>query len=329
MIVLALTMLLWILVWALALSGSGSAQPSLREQAEHELHLDTRSRVDVRRDLRTAIFGRSQLPKGAAKVAASTTVYPGAKTVQEVTAPVSYGPASRSHLLHAREPNGRLLIHHSGHNREKTALEAAQHEISFFLRRGFDVLAVDMPRHGENRAEVAPTCPVTVEDSAYDHAVYACAKHPLEPFIAPVVKALNALKYERVAMMGLSGGGWATGVVSAIDPRIERSYPVAGTWPVYLREHDGTPSSLGDYEQRYRPMLEAASYLDQYALAERQLQVFNARDDCCFRGPGFRTYVPVVQSVTPGFRARLDRFATGHEVSRWALELIYRDLTGR
>ena len=32
-------------------------------------------------------------------------------------------------------------------------------------------------------------------------------------------------------MVGISGGGWTTGVYSALDPRIEKSFVVAGTAP--------------------------------------------------------------------------------------------------
>src|SRR5437016_10127528 len=71
-------------------------------------------------------------------------------------------------------------------------------------------------------------------------------------FYKPLVVAMNYVEdhytYESVYMTGLSGGGWTTTVYAALDPRIERSYPVAGSAPNYLRVgYEG----LGDVEQDY------------------------------------------------------------------------------
>jgi hypothetical protein len=51
-----------------------------------------------------------------------------------------------------------------------------------------------------------------------------------------------------VDMIGLSGGGWTTAMMAAIDQRIELSVPVAGTAPLYARNAD-PGGCLGDAEQ--------------------------------------------------------------------------------
>ena len=61
--------------------------------------------------------------------------------------------------------------------------------------------------------------------------------------------------------MGISGGGWVTGVYSAIDTRIEKSFPVAGTTPIFLRLNN--PTNFGDYEQRVPNFYSIANYLEQ------------------------------------------------------------------
>ena len=48
-------------------------------------------------------------------------------------------------------------------------------------------------------------------------------------------------------MAGLSGGGWTTTLVGALDPRIDRLYPVSGSLPMHLRRT--LKSDLGDWEQ--------------------------------------------------------------------------------
>ena len=53
-------------------------------------------------------------------------------------------------------------------------------------------------------------------------------------FLEPVVRSINyavSLGYTRIVMAGLSGGGWTTTMLAAIDPRITLAMPVAGSIP--------------------------------------------------------------------------------------------------
>lgn len=65
-------------------------------------------------------------------------------------------------------------------------------------------------------------------------------------------------------MMGLSGGGWTTVLYAALDPRIMRSYPVAGSWPIYLRF--ASPRDWGDYEETIPELYKTVNYLEMYIL---------------------------------------------------------------
>ena len=85
-------------------------------------------------------------------------------------------------------------------------------------------------------------------------------------------------------MVGLSGGGWTTNLISALDDRIKYSFNVAGSIPLYYRER----GSIGDIEQ-YLPQLyrDIAGYPDLYILGafgkgRKQVQILNRQDDCCF-----------------------------------------------
>jgi hypothetical protein len=67
------------------------------------------------------------------------------------------------------------------------------------------------------------------------HELFSCFDHGLQFFITPVVSVvdwLRALGYRDISMGGLSGGGWTTVVAAALEPRIKRSFPVAGTKPI-------------------------------------------------------------------------------------------------
>ena len=111
-------------------------------------------------------------------------------------------------------------------------------------------------------------------------------------FVEPITVFLNyaveEYAYDLVAMVGLSGGGWTTTLYAALDPRIARSYPVAGTLPLYLE-------SGGDYEQTHPGLYALANYPELYVLGtyegeRRQIQVLNRYDPCCFGGTEYVLY---------------------------------------
>ena len=105
----------------------------------------------------------------------------------------------------------------------------------------------------------------------------------------------------RVAMTGLSGGGWQTAVLSAIDERITTIIPVAGHSPVWQRVN--CASDIGDLEQNPVDLCTVTDYDLMTALfAPRPtLLIYNLRDDCCFRSR--RTYQSIYKPVKPLFES--------------------------
>ena len=107
-------------------------------------------------------------------------------------------------------------------------------------------------------------------------------------FLEPEIVSLNYLllknNYKNINMVGLSGGGWTTNLLAAIDDRIKYSFSVAGSMPLYYR----SDASMGDIEQ-FLPELyrDIAGYPDLYVLGaygkgRKQVQILNRKDDCCF-----------------------------------------------
>ena len=88
----------------------------------------------------------------------------------------------------------------------------------------------------------------------------------------------------RIGVTGLSGGGWQTIVLSALDPRVTASTPVAGFCTLTTAiEH---PEYAGDdAEQNASDFRQGVDYAQLMAMRAPRptLLIYNATDDCCFR----------------------------------------------
>jgi dienelactone hydrolase len=88
----------------------------------------------------------------------------------------------------------------------------------------------------------------------------------------------------RIAVTGLSGGGWQTIVLSSLDPRVTAAIPVAGFCSLATAiEH---PEYAGDdVEQNASDFRQGVDYAQLAAMRAPRptLLIYNAEDDCCFR----------------------------------------------
>ena len=104
----------------------------------------------------------------------------------------------------------------------------------------------------------------------------------------------------RIGVTGLSGGGWQTITLSALDERVSVSVPVAGYSSLVSRiERLG---DVGDVEQNPTDLLLYADYPHLTAMRAPRptLLIYNAEDDCCFRAPLVKPYI--FDQVVPFFR---------------------------
>lgn len=104
---------------------------------------------------------------------------------------------------------------------------------------------------------------------------------------------------EALGVTGLSGGGWQTIVLSALDERVRVAVPVAGYSALISRIERG--GSVGDIEQNATDMLVGQDYTHLTAMRAPgpTLLIYNNEDDCCFRAPLVKPYI--FEAVRPFF----------------------------
>jgi hypothetical protein len=223
------------------------------------------------------------------------------------------------------------MIVHQGHS-ALSRLDGTAQAVLSFLEQRYLVLVVHMPLYGPNTGPYG-TFGVFHDLMFNDESP---TLSPFKYFLEPVVQALNyaqhTLRVRRIYMMGLSGGGWTTTLMAAIDPRIRISFPVAGSLPLYLfRPEDPCLSPRPpDLEQNHPELFAIADYLDLYILGSHgrgrgQLQVLNQYDTGGFKGVRYLTYRDTVKQIVGSLRrGRYDVFLDsshhGHRISSHALE---------
>ncbi len=124
-------------------------------------------------------------------------------------------------------------------------------------------------------------------------------------FVEPVIAVIDYLEqnysYSDVFMTGISGGGWTTTVAAALDPRIRMSFPVAGSYPIYMRQST-IHMDKGDWEQSEPEFYRIANYLELYVLAgagrgRKYCKIINRYDPECFAGIRASSFTKTIEEV--------------------------------
>ncbi len=133
-----------------------------------------------------------------------------------------------------------------------------------------------------------------------------CGTSGVAPFYLSMMRGLDLLlslehaDSQRVAVAGLSGGGWQTIFISALDTRVTLANPVAGYSGFRTRARH--PEDLGDPEQAPVDLAITADYLPLTAmLAPRPtLLTYCLIDHCCFRAE--HALPPLMEAALPIFQ---------------------------
>jgi len=133
-----------------------------------------------------------------------------------------------------------------------------------------------------------------------------CGESGLAPFYLSMSRGIDILlslpkaDAGRVAVSGLSGGGWQTIIISSLDPRVTLCNPVAGYSSFRTRANH--PSDLGDSEQTPNDLATVADYTHLTALmaGRAALLTYNASDNCCFASG--HALQPLLDAAGPLFK---------------------------
>jgi len=240
--------------------------------------------------------------------------------------PTSYRPGGKCALILYGGHHG--AGHHASHPPYQSLLLKT-------IEAGCEVTAVDMPFNG--LSPMALLLPVR-GGGVYlttAHEEFAYIDRPLAPFFEATLSVLDTLESEgvnNIAMAGLSGGGWATVVMAALDERIDMAYSISGSMPAYMRSW--VLGSTGDWEQ---PFISASGfeYLDLYVAGASSGRKFRnvhlINDPCCFAGTNASHYTNAVKAAvaTSGggdYTLFLDTTATSHTVPDTVRDFIVQEI---
>jgi len=258
--------------------------------------------------------------------------------IDKIVVNMEYDIDSLAYLFHPVEKNNKLLIYHQGHAGD---FIHGKNTISYYLERGYTIIAFSMPLHGLNST---PTLDIenfgVIKFDSHNKFRYLETKNfsPMKFFFHPILVSMNYIEknhdFDTYDMIGLSGGAWTITLYSALDDRIERIFPVGGPLPLYIKENSNYDHI--HYEVSNLALYKIANYLDFFILSsygetKEHHKILNKFDSCCNYGLSYLTFENEVQNTMKKlgqgkFQIYLDETHREHKISDYALEIINNEI---
>jgi len=194
-----------------------------------------------------------------------------------------------------------------GHEPDGIRVEYEQKRCINFAKRGIIALDLELIGFGE----------LTNPENAHDFGsqLNLVGSNVLGIFYLSMRRGLDYLSQlpnvdtSRIGVTGLSGGGWQTVLLSALDPRVAVEVEVAG---IGSRESNLThPVDTDETEEDAPDLLQNEDYPEFLALRAPHptMEIHNGTDSCCFRAPMVKPYI--YDRVKPFFQlyGASDQFA--------------------
>ena len=258
--------------------------------------------------------------------------------IDKIIIDMEHGISSYPYLFHPIEKNNKLLIYHQGHAGD---FIFGKKTISYFMNKGYTVMAFSMPLHGLNNS---PSLEIdnfgVIKFDSHDKLRFLDSKDfsSMKLFFHPIMVSLNYVEqnynFDTFDMIGLSGGAWTITLYSAMDERISKIFPVAGPLPHYITQNE--PDSTWHYETNNLSLYEIANYseifiMSSYGEDKEHVKILNKFDSCCYSGIGYTTFEETLQEhinmLGEGrFAVYLDDTHSDHIISDFSLKLIEENL---
>jgi len=185
-----------------------------------------------------------------------------------------------------------------GHEPDGIGVEYEQKRCINFAKRGIIALDLEFIGFGE----------LANPGNAHDFAsqLNLVGSNALGLFYLSMRRGLDYLSgsqqvdTSRIGVTGLSGGGWQTVMLSALDPRVAVAVEVAG---IGSRESNLThPVDTDEIEEDAPDLMQQQDYPELIALRAPRptMEIHNGTDSCCFRAPLVKPYI--YDQVKPFFQ---------------------------
>jgi dienelactone hydrolase len=192
-----------------------------------------------------------------------------------------------------------VVLNLNGHEKEGKSTPYIQERCINLAKRG--ILALNPEWVGKGQ----------LNTPGFDHTrmnqLDLCGTSGVSVFYLSMVRSLDLLlslehaDADRVAVTGLSGGGWQTIFLSSLDPRVRLANPVAG-YSSYVTRSQFPVLDLGDSEQTPTDLASILDFTHLTAMMSPRptLLTYNAKDSCCFRAGN--SLAPLIQAALPVFK---------------------------
>jgi dienelactone hydrolase len=203
-------------------------------------------------------------------------------------------------LYEPQKMNGKApaILNVIGHEVAGNAAEYEQKRCINFAKRGIFALSLSWAGFGE----------LAQPENGHDYAAYLdlVGANALGFFYLSMRRGLDYLATlpqvdaSRLGVTGLSGGGWQTTLLSALDDRVAVAVEVAGIGA--LQSNLVRPLDTDEIEENATDLTQNEDYPLFVAIRAPRptLLIHNAEDDCCFRAALVKPYI--FDQVRPFFR---------------------------
>ncbi len=181
------------------------------------------------------------------------------------------------------------ILNVNGHDPKGKAAEYKQKRCINFAKRGIFALSLEWPGFGE----------LDEAENAHDFGAHLdlVGANALGLFYLAMRKGLDYLAEHpsvdarRLGVTGLSGGGWQTIVLGALDERVTVAVEVAGFGS--LQSNISRPIDTDEVEEDPTDLTDGQDYTHLAALRAPRptLLIHNAEDTCCFRAALVKPYI--------------------------------------